>query len=230
MERAKILEELIDNNWSSKRQFAEHIGIPPTTLQSILKRGVGKASIDNVIRVCRGLGITVDQLEQMTKENTYSTSGIVKESTASYSTSSKDSYVYFPTSVSAGLPICVESISKEECERITLPHAVMGKWAGRDDIFFTRVNGDSMNRIIPHCSLIAVKSVELSELKDNDIVVFSNGGDYSVKRFFHDKENERVIFRPDSHDNRFFDYIVSHEDAKSLKIHGKVVLYIVELD
>ncbi|UAT29548.1 XRE family transcriptional regulator [Bacillus badius] len=139
-------------------------------------------------------------------------------------------YCYFPTSISAGLPLGIDSIQEDECEMIKLPDSVMGKWAGKDDIFITRVNGDSMNKIIPHGSLIVVKSVELSELKDNDIVVFSNGGDYSVKRFFHDRENERVIFRPDSHDNRFFDYIVSYENAKSLKIHGKVVLYIVELD
>ena len=62
--KAKVLAELIDRR-GSRRAFAESIGLPPTTLQSMLTRGVGRASIDNVIKVCRALGITVEQLESM---------------------------------------------------------------------------------------------------------------------------------------------------------------------
>ncbi|UUZ80680.1 helix-turn-helix transcriptional regulator [Paenibacillus sp. P26] len=62
--KAKVLAELIDKR-GSRRAFAEEIGFPPTTLQSMLTRGVGRASIDNVIKVCRALGITVEQLEDM---------------------------------------------------------------------------------------------------------------------------------------------------------------------
>ncbi|WGV62490.1 helix-turn-helix transcriptional regulator [Brevibacillus brevis] len=61
---AEILSELIDKR-GSRRAFAEEIGLPPTTLQSMLSRGVGRASIDNVIKVCRALGITVDELDNM---------------------------------------------------------------------------------------------------------------------------------------------------------------------
>jgi molybdenum cofactor biosynthesis enzyme MoaA len=62
--KARVLAELIDRR-GSRRAFAESIGLPPTTLQSMLTRGVGRASIDNVIKVCRALGITVEQLESM---------------------------------------------------------------------------------------------------------------------------------------------------------------------
>jgi len=62
--KAKVLAELIDRR-GSRRAFAESIGLPPTTLQSMLTRGVGRASIDNVMKVCRALGITVEQLESM---------------------------------------------------------------------------------------------------------------------------------------------------------------------
>ncbi|NOK15273.1 helix-turn-helix transcriptional regulator [Corallococcus exercitus] len=62
--KAKVLAELIDSR-GSRRAFAEEIGLPPTTLQSMLTRGVGRASIDNVIKVCRALGITVEDLENM---------------------------------------------------------------------------------------------------------------------------------------------------------------------
>ncbi|GIO07979.1 hypothetical protein J31TS6_40070 [Brevibacillus reuszeri] len=60
--RAEILAELIDKK-GSRRAFAEEIGLPPTTLQSILTRGVGRASIDNIIKVCRALGISVEELD-----------------------------------------------------------------------------------------------------------------------------------------------------------------------
>ncbi|TDQ39192.1 helix-turn-helix domain-containing protein [Aureibacillus halotolerans] len=61
--RAKILEEMIEEQGYSKKAFAEMVGIPPTTLRSMLQRGVGKASVDNVIKVCRALGITTEELE-----------------------------------------------------------------------------------------------------------------------------------------------------------------------
>nr|WP_082672880.1 helix-turn-helix transcriptional regulator [Paenibacillus senegalimassiliensis] len=65
MEKAYILSKLIEEKGLSRRAFAEEIGIPATTLQSMITRGVGKASVDNVIKVCRGLGITTDDLERM---------------------------------------------------------------------------------------------------------------------------------------------------------------------
>jgi lambda repressor-like predicted transcriptional regulator len=70
--RAKILSELIDKR-GSRRAFAEEIGLPPTTLQSLLTRGVGKASIDNVMKVCRALGITVEQLQAMADNHSIDT-------------------------------------------------------------------------------------------------------------------------------------------------------------
>jgi DNA-binding transcriptional regulator YhcF (GntR family) len=70
LERAKILVRLIkEKGYPSNRAFAEEIGIPPTTLQSMLSRGIGKASVDNVIKICRALGITVDELQEMSKKS-----------------------------------------------------------------------------------------------------------------------------------------------------------------
>lgn len=63
--RTEILDKLITDTGLSKKAFAEQIGLPPTTLRSMLQRGVGKASVDNVIKVCKGLGITTDELEKM---------------------------------------------------------------------------------------------------------------------------------------------------------------------
>lgn len=139
-------------------------------------------------------------------------------------------YNFFDTSVAAGLPTSVEAFEEDHVEQIAIPDYAMGKYSGMTDIFFTKTNGDSMNNVIPSGSLIAVKKIEdFSELRNEDIVVFSNDNEFSVKRFFNDKQNKRLVFRPDSNNITFTDLIVNYDDAKDLRIYGKVVVYIVQL-
>lgn len=64
----EILAELIDKR-GSRRAFAEEIGMPPTTLQSMLTRGLTRASVVNVVKVCRALGVTVEQLGEMSDKD-----------------------------------------------------------------------------------------------------------------------------------------------------------------
>lgn len=133
-------------------------------------------------------------------------------------------YTYYPTPVAAGALTTIEGVTPEE---IQIPDAVMGKYAGNKDILFLRVNGDSMNKLIPNDSLIAVKKVNLDAITDNDIVVFSEDHEYSVKRYFNDVDNKRLIFKTESTNQSFTDHIVKYSDAENLVFHGKVVLYIV---
>lgn len=65
MEKAKILENLIKEQGYSLKSFAAKCGLPYTTVYGIMKNGVGKATVDNVIIICHTLGITVDDLEEM---------------------------------------------------------------------------------------------------------------------------------------------------------------------
>lgn len=65
MHRADIVKQLIDKTGLSTKSFAEQAGIPYTTLRSMLNRGLGGASVDNVLKVTKALGITVDELEKM---------------------------------------------------------------------------------------------------------------------------------------------------------------------
>lgn len=71
MKRAKILADLIEEKWGNKSAFAKNIGMAPTTLQSILTRGVGKSSVDNIVKVCKGLGITSDILEKLAEQDNW---------------------------------------------------------------------------------------------------------------------------------------------------------------
>lgn len=65
MDKAKVLETLIKDSGYNVKSFAEKCGIPYTTLYGILKNGVGRASMDNILIICRTLGITVERLEEL---------------------------------------------------------------------------------------------------------------------------------------------------------------------
>lgn len=80
MEKARILNELIKKQGFNARSFADKCGLPYTTVYTILKKGAGKANVNNVIAMCKALGITVEQLDEMSKG----------ESTATYEPSYED--------------------------------------------------------------------------------------------------------------------------------------------
>lgn len=138
----------------------------------------------------------------------------------------KTKYPYYDTAVSAGCPQIVEGTPQT---LITIPDEMLGKWAGQKDIYLTRINGESMNKVLPHNSLIVAKKITLDQLKNYDIVIFSHNQEYSVKRMVVLPEENKIIFKPDTNDVRFMDYAVDYND-ENLIIHGKVVTYVVELD
>ncbi|RWR06705.1 XRE family transcriptional regulator [Siminovitchia fortis] len=201
----------------TQKQLGEKVGVKHNTISSY-ENGTNEPEQNIMYSIANVLDVSINDFFPDTEEKR-----VVKESGPAYSIGSK-LYPYFPANISAGLPISVEGITSSES--INLPDNIMGKWAG-SNVFITKVNGESMNRVIPHGSLIAVKYIEAAELKNGDIVVYSDNHEYSVKRFY--RHDDKIIFRPDSTDLGFTDYVTSIENP-NLQIHGKVVLYIVELD
>lgn len=65
MERTEVIKNLIDKTGLSVKGFAERAELPYTTLRSILGRGVENASVVNVIKICKALGITVEDMERI---------------------------------------------------------------------------------------------------------------------------------------------------------------------
>lgn len=56
------LKELIISRYGSISKFAENIDIAWTTLDGVLKRGVNKANITSLIKICNGLNIDCESL------------------------------------------------------------------------------------------------------------------------------------------------------------------------
>lgn len=143
-------------------------------------------------------------------------------------TVSTNFYHYVPASVSAGALTTIDAINF--MPTISIPDFMMGRYAGNKNILLMAVNGESMNNVIQNGSVIAIlTNIELLDIHDGDIVVIKNGGDYTVKRFYNDKQHQEFVFKPDSSDMAFRDIIFSYENTDDLYLIGKVVMYNVTL-
>ena len=67
MTREDYLIELLKSKGHTIQGFAKQIGLPTSTFRSILKN-VGGASCDNIFKICAGLGITADELNDLTDD------------------------------------------------------------------------------------------------------------------------------------------------------------------
>lgn len=221
------LKKLIESKSGSIRSFAVDNDMPYTTVRSILERGVLNAKMDNIIKICKGLEINPEQLlpdfDFNKNNNIEKIDNIIDYPTNTYN--------YFDAGVSAGVLQAVDPFTTNEVKKITLSQNIMGKYAGDKDIFLTRVNGESMNRVIPNNSLIAIKEVDsIKSLKNGDIIMFQDGSEMSIKRFYNNEKNEIISFLPDSSEKCFEPMMYKYEDIDELKIVGKVVVYTVEVD
>ena len=188
---------------------ANYLGVAEATVQRYESGSIKNLKLDTIAKLVTYLNVDPSYLMGWSDEEP---TNLITE------------YDYYNTNISAGLPINIDGIT--HCETISIPDAVMGKHAGNKDTFILRVNGDSMNKIIPDGSLIAVKPTPLETLKNGDMVVFSDEHKYSVKSYF--KTSDTLIFKPNSTNNDHHDQ--THNLDTDITIHGKVIFYIVELD
>lgn len=56
------IKKLIIEKFGSVRQFAIKIDVPYTTIDTILRRGIDNSNVNNVIKMCKALNISVDKL------------------------------------------------------------------------------------------------------------------------------------------------------------------------
>lgn len=112
MTREDYLKEKIKEQ-GTQREFAAKIGMPPSTLFSIL-RNVGGASIDNIIKICKGLNIKPDELAEIGEEIT-----IPSETKGYYTNSEAAEFAeYLRTRPGARMLFsAAKDISKEDMEK-----------------------------------------------------------------------------------------------------------------
>lgn len=62
MKREDFLKQKIKESGYNLKDFATKIDMPYTTLLSIVNKSVGGAALDNIIKICHGLGINIEML------------------------------------------------------------------------------------------------------------------------------------------------------------------------
>lgn len=68
MNREDFLKGIIKQQGYNLKDFASFIDMPYTTLLSIVNKSVGGASLDNIIKICNGLNVCVDDLNPYCKK------------------------------------------------------------------------------------------------------------------------------------------------------------------
>lgn len=215
------LMRLLNDNNMTRTDLAKILNVSESTVGKwILKKSVPRMGIIEDIADYFNVNKS-DILEYKYPPSTTDYKSIVGESGYEYK--------YFPVSVSAG---SLENIDGQlDYTPMVLPNEMLGKYAGNKNIIILKVNGESMNNIIPNGSYIVVDTSKkhASDIKDRDIVVIAENGLYTVKRYINDPINERFIFKPDSSDDTYLPIEISYSRASEIELIGRVIKYIVNL-
>ena len=78
MTREQYLKNLIKSNGLTIKEFAQNIDMPYSTLLTMLnEKKIGNAAVDSVIKICRGLNITIQDLQSVQESDTSVTEHLV---------------------------------------------------------------------------------------------------------------------------------------------------------
>lgn len=207
MNNKKIFSENLNNILKSRdisrAEFARIMNYPETTVSNWANQ-VSYPRIDKIQEMADYFGILKSDLTEEKKQGFMPTIECP----------------YVPEGVAAGLPMTIDGY--QELPTLPVPIAFLGKYAKRKDIVIMKVNGESMNKIIPNGSHIAlITNITLQDLKDGDLVVFNYNAEYSLKHYYN--LGNEILFKPNSTDLSFREIRV--EKTSDLKIEGKVIMY-----
>ena len=62
MTKEEMLKNVILSKYRSVREFTQQIGMPYSTISTIFKRGIDNSNVQNIIKICKALGISTDDL------------------------------------------------------------------------------------------------------------------------------------------------------------------------
>lgn len=210
-ERIKQLRK--QNKWT-QQDLANRLHVGKTTVSNY-ETGHSDPNIDMINQLSKIFDVSIDYL--------LGTPNDTVEMLGQAVTMNK--YPYIDDYVSAGSPVNIEGM--KDVPNIYVPDELLGSYAGSKRLFFLKVNGESMNKIIPNGSTIGVISYDsINDIKNGDIVVYSTEDHSFAVKYFYKKE-DKLIFRPSSTLDCYYDLVFNIEN--NIQIIGKVVIYSVML-
>ena len=202
----KIAEARIAKGWS-QQDLAEKLG---TTQQTIQRYEAGARDIKSsvLVKLSAALGVTISYLLGM-------------ENASIPSNAMTDVPLY--GSIAAGTPIEMMEVE----DMYPVPTALHDKYP---DAFLLKVEGDSMNRILPNGCYALVDPCDDIDYSGDPYAVCVNGCDATVKRVR--KLNNGFELAPDSNDPTYkpivYDYGV--KGTATVTVIGRVVYYVLPFD
>ncbi len=210
----KLYSARIDRNFT-RAEVSQATGISDKLLFKYEKDIITNIPLDNLEKLCSFYGIKPTYVVGW---EDIAAGGYGK---ATASADAPRQYPFIPNAVAAGVPCTIEGM--KDLPTIGISDAIMGKYAGNRHILIMKVNGESMNKVIPSGSFVAIKTdVSINQLKDGDLVVFGKEHQYSLKHYY--DAGDRIIFKPNSTDIRFADHVYRKDET--ITIVGKVVMSI----
>lgn len=199
----------------SQDELAKKLGYSDRSAISKIEAGNYDLSITKIKAIAKALNIPVYDLVEWEEPNN-------KDSTPISEREAYHTYVLNPTLASAGSSSYNDGYS--EALEIEVPDALLGKYAGRKDLQFIKVTGESMNNVIKPDSIVAYTTEpSLTNLNGGDIVLYRYQSGQGIKRFY--DIGDSVLFRPDSNMSGFKEQRFLKDEY--LEIIGKVVIYSV---
>lgn len=166
------LRNLIINKYGSIRQFAFNIKIPYTTVDSILKRGIDNSNVGNVIKICKALNISIDNL--IDSKEIISTLSFDNASIIDIPSDS----IQIPVLGTIKAGIAIEA-QQDIIEYIEIPK----EWANGGKLFYgLRISGDSMYpKYQENDIVIFERTYDINLANKKDCAVMVNGFDATFK-------------------------------------------------
>lgn len=206
MNVGSILKNRREELKMSQQEVADLVGVSKSIVSRWENNEVRNMGIDKIRKLCEALSIDPLILINNDIDEIPKTLGFSE-------------YPYIPNPVAAGIPETIDGMT--DLPKIPIPDEILGKYSKSKNLIIMKVNGESMNKVIEHGSIIGVlTNVNVYDLKNGDLVVFNHDYEYSLKRFYN-LEN-KIIFKPDSTDMSFTDIIFNYEDE--IQIIGKVIM------
>lgn len=210
----EAVRRLIKSKHGSVAKFSEVIGVPVTSIYSALDRGLANTRTELTDKIYRELNIDWEtaRLDDGFRELKFKSQTVQ---------SFYDCPLY--GSIAAGTPI--EMVEVEDT--FPIPSEMHRRYP---EAFLLRVEGESMNRVLPNGCMALVDPCEAMERDGEPYAVCVNGYDATIKRvrtlangFELDPDSTDPTYKP-----TIYDYGV--EGTETITVIGRVVWYCVPFD
>lgn len=208
---AENLKRLREAKNMTKAELARRIGVSDVTLGHW---EIGKISprMGKVELIASVLGVTTDDLLFESQSNPQ-----VETPVSVIPVKGQSKQVPLYGSIAAGIPLEMIQID----DYIEIPEYIFER---HPHAFLLRVNGDSMNKVVPNGAYALVEPCE--EIANGEIAAVTvNGFDATLKRLY--KLQNTLVLEPDSynpeHSAKTFD--LNNDQSDLIKVIGKMVWY-----